>query len=112
MDGSSSFFTWFGNTISMGAIVSAFTGWAPPVAAFVAFIWYMIQIYESETMKKLIQRRLRRKLIKLHQQATELELQLTDPADVEAIGKVKDLSARRTEMDTSLRRTALDKKND
>lgn len=44
------------HTASVGGIVGALFGWLPPFigacAAGAAFIWYVIQIIESETFKR------------------------------------------------------------
>lgn len=38
----------------VAAIVAALAGWVPPLAGFVAILWYCIQIYESKTFQKLL----------------------------------------------------------
>lgn len=59
----------WGHTISMGALTTSILGWAPAAGASVAFIWYMLQIYESRTFQSFknnfIQRHRAKKLAKL-----------------------------------------------
>lgn len=40
------------DTISAGAILGTFLGFLPPLAALVASIWYLVQIWESHTVQK------------------------------------------------------------
>jgi hypothetical protein len=42
---------WLGNLTSAGAVVSALIGFLPALAAAIALVWYIIQIYESDTVK-------------------------------------------------------------
>jgi len=42
--------------ISVGAVVGALMGYLPPIAAFLAIVWYAIQIYESKTVQGWIKR--------------------------------------------------------
>lgn len=57
VDAGNSAITKAGDAISAGAIVGAFLGWLPSVAAFVAIMWYFIQIYESKTFQTWVRRR-------------------------------------------------------
>jgi hypothetical protein len=41
--------SWMGHVASVGAIFTTILGWAPPIAAMIAVIWYLIQISESQT---------------------------------------------------------------
>lgn len=43
---------WFGDGLSAGAILGAFLGALPAFAALVGVIYYVIQIYESTTVQK------------------------------------------------------------
>jgi hypothetical protein len=43
---------------SAGAILTAFLGYLPPIAALAAIIWYVVQTYESKTVQRWV--RLRR----------------------------------------------------
>ena len=46
-----------GDAISAGAIVAVLLGYLTPVAAFVALVWYLIQIWESRTIQHWRQNR-------------------------------------------------------
>ena len=48
---------WVGNGVSTVAIIGTFFGWFPYVAAFAAFTWYVIQIWESRTTQEWWTRR-------------------------------------------------------
>lgn len=75
------------DTLSVGAIIGALIGVLPAVAAAGAFIWYLIQIYESRTCqhwlanRRMIQRA--RKLAKLRAQEKMVL------AQIEALATVK-----------------------
>ena len=43
---------WTGNGVSTVAILGTFFGWFPYIAAFAAFVWYVIQIWESKTTQE------------------------------------------------------------
>lgn len=43
--------TWIFSLVSTSAIIGVLAGLVPTVAAAVALIWYLIQIYESDTVK-------------------------------------------------------------
>lgn len=45
------------DVISAGAILGAFAGALPPIAAFIAIIWYCLEIYESKTIQGFIRNR-------------------------------------------------------
>ncbi len=64
---------WLSNGAATGAIVSTFLGWTPAVAALVAFVWYMIQIYESRTTQRWLAMRRVRKLARLKARVVLLE---------------------------------------
>lgn len=54
------------DTLSATAILGTFVGFLPPLAAFVAVLWYALQIWESDTVqgwlhRHRVQHRLRRK---------------------------------------------------
>lgn len=40
--------------VSITVVVAALASWLPAVAAFFTIVWTMIRIYETETVKKLI----------------------------------------------------------
>lgn len=48
---------WLGNFASASAIVTTLLGILPSVAAIVALVWYLIQIYESQTIQVWIAKR-------------------------------------------------------
>ena len=49
-----------GDVISLGAIAGTVTHLLPPVAAFLAIIWYLVEIFESRTLQSFLRgRRLR-----------------------------------------------------
>lgn len=64
---------WLGNALSLGAIVSTFMGWAPAIAAIVALIWYLLQIYESPTTQRWLANRRLRKIAALKARIVLLE---------------------------------------
>lgn len=94
-----SWLAWIGNTASMGVILTTLLGYAPAFAAIVAVVWYFIQIYESQTIQRWMNNRLRRRLVKLHSEATHLELVLSEKNDYETKEQMKKLSEVRTEID-------------
>lgn len=75
------------DTLSAGAIIGALIGVLPAIAAAGAFVWYLIQIYESRTVqhwlanRKMVQRA--RKLAKLRAQEKMVL------AQIEALATVK-----------------------
>jgi hypothetical protein len=64
---------WVGNIVSAGAIVGTFIGWLPGIAAFIAFVWYLIQIYESATVQRWLAARRVRKIASLKAKILVLE---------------------------------------
>lgn len=66
---------WLGNTIAVGAVISTIMGWAPAVAAVVALIWYLIQIYESPTVQRWLATRRTRKIARMKAQVLLMEAQ-------------------------------------
>jgi hypothetical protein len=70
--------SWVGNTASIGAVVSTVFGWLPPVAAFIAVVWYVIQIYESDTIQSWVKNRRVRKIARMKAQVIMLEAQNKD----------------------------------
>lgn len=70
---------WLGNGLSIGAIASTFMGWTPAIAAMVALIWYLIQIYESATVQTYVKNRRVRKLAKMKAAVIMLQAKLTHP---------------------------------
>ena len=51
MEGFDALTAWTGHVLSGAAIAGTLIGLFPPVAAFAAFVWYTIQIYESRTFQ-------------------------------------------------------------
>lgn len=45
------------DTVSAAAILGTFLGWLPPLAAFMASLWYMLQIFESHTVQTWLHKR-------------------------------------------------------
>lgn len=66
---------WAGNIISVGAIAGSWLGHIPALAAIVALIWYLIQIYESLTVQRWLANRRVRKLARLKARVVMLEAQ-------------------------------------
>lgn len=64
---------WAGNIISVGAIFGSILGWLPGIAAFIAFVWYLIQIYESVTVQRWLAGRRLRKIAHLRAKIVVLE---------------------------------------
>lgn len=76
VDGDNSIWAWLYwglHSLSTGAIVGALMGWFPVFAAFVAGVWYCIQIYESVTFKGFINRIRAAKAAKLRAKLKALE---------------------------------------
>jgi hypothetical protein len=69
---------WIGNGASVGAIISTMTGWLPPAAAFIALVWYIIQIYESDTIQRWVKSRRIRKIARMKAQVLLMEAQDKD----------------------------------
>lgn len=64
---------WVGHSLSTTAIVGTLAGVFPPIAAVAAFIWYSLQIYESQTVKKFFARRRAHKIAKYKAKLIQLE---------------------------------------
>jgi chromate transport protein ChrA len=67
--------SWIGNGASGVAIVTTIFGWLPPAAALIAFVWYIIQIYESATVQKWIRSKRIRKIARMKAQVLLMEAQ-------------------------------------
>lgn len=48
---------WLGHLLSIGVWLAALAGFIPAIAALLALIWYMIQIWESDTCQKWVEER-------------------------------------------------------
>lgn len=90
---------WLGNSASVGVIISTIVGWLPALAALIAVIWYLVQIYESKTVQRFLNDRLKQKLLHLHAEAAKLELLLSEKNDFETREAIKHLAKVRTEID-------------
>ena len=55
------------------AIVTVIVGWLPPITAFVALVWYMIQISESKPVRRWRHRRTSIKLARLKARVMMME---------------------------------------
>lgn len=94
--------SWIGNSVSLGMIISTIVGWLPAIAALIGVIWYTVQIYESKTVQRWIDNKLRKKLLKLHAEAAKLELILSEKNDFETREQIKHLAKVRTELDYNI----------
>lgn len=70
-----------GHTVSLGTLMSVITGLLPVVASLVALIWYIIQIFESDTWCRRTERRRRKRIAELRGELATLET-LTTLADI------------------------------
>ena len=74
------YFAWLGNSASVVTILGSIFGLLPPLAALVAIIWYMIQVYESKTYREWRARRLHdkktRKIARLQAQQKVIQAEL------------------------------------
>ena len=61
-----------GHIASPLAILASLAGILPPLAAAIAFIWYIIQIGESDTFRKWRARRRLHKIKELEEHLTQL----------------------------------------
>lgn len=64
---------WVGHSLSTTAILGTIVGWFPPIAAVAAFIWYSIQIAESDTVQKFLNKRRAHKIARLKAKVELLE---------------------------------------
>lgn len=73
MDGNIDLSQLTGHGLSIGAIIGSLFGWAPPVAAFAALVWYSIQIFDSDRVQNFLHQRRIRKLAALRKQIAAIE---------------------------------------
>src|SRR4051812_3750833 len=79
---------WVGHILAPGVILGVLVGYLPAVAALAAFIWYLIQIYESETCQRwLDKRRTQRKLKRVTKLVTEHKILV---AELDALAVVRE----------------------
>jgi chromate transport protein ChrA len=45
-----------GDVASLGGLVAIMGGWLPSIAALLAVIWWLIRIYETKTVQRLLGR--------------------------------------------------------
>jgi hypothetical protein len=64
---------WTAHILSLTALLGYLAGLFPIVAGMAAFIWYLIQIYESELVQSYFRRRRHRKIALLKKALSELE---------------------------------------
>ena len=62
-----------GHSFSGLAILGSLVGWFPPIAVLLAIVWYVIQIYESNTVQKWRQARRVKKIATLKIEMARLE---------------------------------------
>ena len=83
MNGDHSFSAWLGNLFSGGALVATWAGLLPTIATLVAssvaLIWYLIQIHESETVRRWLANRRTRRIAKLRARLIVLEAKSPPP---------------------------------
>jgi hypothetical protein len=63
----------FNQWIAGSAVLGTIFGWFPIIAAGVALCWYVIQIYESETVQRWLTSRRLRKIAALRAKVVMLE---------------------------------------
>jgi uncharacterized membrane protein len=77
MNSDHSFANWIGNVFGVGTLAATWAGWMPMfatiMASTVAFVWYMIQIHESETVRRYLASRRARKIARLRAKLILLE---------------------------------------
>lgn len=102
MDGNVDIQHWIGHSISAGALLGALTGLIPALAALIAVIYYIIQIYESDTVQKYLDKRRRiwkaRRVAKLRAQQKVL---LAELEALEVIRVARDEAADKVAVATS-----------
>jgi hypothetical protein len=64
---------WIGHSLSGTAILGSLIGFFPPIAAVAAFVWYTIQIWESQTMRNYFARRRARRIARYRAEIVRLE---------------------------------------
>lgn len=62
-----------GHTVSLGTLLSVIAGVLPVIASMVALIWYIIQIFESDTWCRRVERRRLKRMAKLRAELVALE---------------------------------------
>jgi hypothetical protein len=67
--------SWMSNIIGGSVVTATLFGAAPAFAAFIAIVWYCIQIYESATVQRWLATRRTRRLARLKARVLMLEAQ-------------------------------------
>lgn len=67
---------WSVDAISAAAIGATFMHILPPIAAVLAVVWYIIQIYESTTVQRFLRLRHRRR-VRRHKRLEKLNAHLS-----------------------------------
>lgn len=65
--------TWINNAIGTGTLIAVFAGYIPAMGAMVALVYYVIQIYESETVQRWLAGRRVRKIARLKARVIMME---------------------------------------
>lgn len=79
---------WTGHILSLAAILATFAGWLPAIAALAGLIWYLIQIWESETTRSYIDRwRTKRKIKRIARLLAEHKILI---AELDALSTVRE----------------------
>ena len=77
MNGDHPFATWIGNVLGGGTLLATAVGWMPSaitlIASLIALIWYVIQISESETVRRYRAGRRARRIARLKARVILLE---------------------------------------
>lgn len=77
MNNDHSFNAWIANVFGAGTLAATWAGWMPTIAtvlaSVVALVWYLIQIHESETVRRYLASRRARKIAKLKAKLIVLE---------------------------------------
>lgn len=68
-----SLWEWIGHILAPAAIIGTILAWFPYFAAFLAVVWYLVQLYESKTIQDAIKAHRLRKYAKLKAQMLILE---------------------------------------
>lgn len=102
-DNSDSVISWIGHVLSIGTVASSLVGLLPPIAAAATLIWVSVQIYESKTFQRWIERRNRAKLVRLHAKTSALEIRLSEASDEASVDRLKAMFALRVETDAAIK---------
>lgn len=89
MDGNS-ISQWIGNVVGAGAVIGTMLGYFAPIAALVALIWYLIQIYESATLQRWLANRRAHKIARLKAKIVWLQAKSAQPDLAETFGPKED----------------------